>query len=257
MHLYLGHDPRTLCLLTESREERLGYPHRALIFRAAEANASQVVVEFLPGDQVNLTGTIRLTHRPVKGCLGLISVENGTYTSSYRWRVFTMHPDIFLAVVTTATEIGNTRPSQSLPEKVARIHEVQFYCLTSASWDDFPSSQDSLVNPENMIDTTSSREAYLQTLNSNAVFEHPCMPLTKILSSGSFYYALDPPWDLSTRLAVRLSRDSRIQYDIGVFDERFVWNEYIIRSLLDFREKLDPHERQDLDRCQFIVRNTT
>ncbi|KAG8218684.1 DNase I-like protein [Butyriboletus roseoflavus] len=99
----------------------------------------------------------------------------------------------------------------------------------------------------------STREAYLQTLNSNAVFEHPCMPLTKILSSGSFYYALDSPWDLSTRLAVRLSRDSRIQYDIGVFDERFVWNEYIIRSLLDFREKLDPHERQDLDRCQFIV----
>ena len=162
--------------------------------------------------------------------------------------------DIFLVVIITATEVGNTRPSQSLPEKVARIHEVQFYCLTSSSWDDFSSSQDSLVNPENM-DTMSSREAYLQTLNSNAVLEHPCMPLTKILSSGSFYYSLDPPWDLSTRLAVRLSRDSHIQYDIGVFDERFIWNEYIIRSLLDFREKLDPHERQDLDRCQFIVRN--
>jgi hypothetical protein len=236
MHLYLGYNPRTLYLLTDSREQRLGHPHRALIFRAAEANASQVVVEFLPGDEVNLTGTVRLTHRNVKGCLGLISVEN----------------DIFLAAITTATEVGNTRPSQSLPEKVARIHEVLFYCLTSSSWDDFSSSQDSLVNPENM-DTMPSRDTYLQTLNSNAVFEHPCMPLTKILSSGSFYYALDPPWDLSTRLAVRLSRDSRIQNDIGVFDERFVWNEYIIRSLLDFREKLDPHERQDLDRCQFIV----
>lgn len=165
-----------------------------------------------------------------------------------------MDLDIFLAAITAATEVGNTRPSQSLPETAARIHEVLFYCLTSSSWDDFSSSQDSLVNPENM-DTMPSRDAYLQTLNSNADFEHPCMPLTKILSSGSFYYALDPPWDLSTRLAVRLSRDSRIQNDIGVFDERFVWNEYIIRSLLDFREKLDPHERQDLDRCQFIVRN--
>jgi hypothetical protein len=80
------------------------------------------------------------------------------------------------------------------------------------------------------------------------------MPLTKILSSGSFYYALDPPWDLSSRLSVRLSRDNLIPYDVGIFDERFVWNEYIVRSLLDFREKLDPPERQDLDRCQFIVR---
>jgi len=165
-----------------------------------------------------------------------------------------MDLDIFLAVIITATEVGNTRPSQSLLERVARIHEVQFYCLTSSLWDDFSSSQDSLVNPEN-IDTMPSRDAYLQTLNSNAVFEHPCVPLTKILSSGSFYYALEPQWDLSTRLAVRLSRDSSIQNDIGVFDERFVWNEYIIRSLLDFREKLDPLERQDLDQCQFIVRH--
>lgn len=168
-----------------------------------------------------------------------------------------MDLDIFLAVITTATEVGNTRPSQSLPENVARIHEVQFYCLTSSSWDDFSSSQDALVNPENMTDTMSSRDVYIQNLNSNAVFEHPCMPLTKILSSGSFYYALDPPWDLSTRLTVRLSRDTRVQYDIGIFDKQFVWNEYIIRSLLDFREKLDPHERQDLDLCQFIVRNVT
>lgn len=82
MHLYLGHNPRALYLLTDSREQRLGIPHRALSFRAAEANLSQVVVEFLPGDEVNLTGTARLTHRSVKGCLGLISVENGT--STYR-----------------------------------------------------------------------------------------------------------------------------------------------------------------------------
>lgn len=80
MHLYLVHNPRTLYLLTDSREQRLGHPHRALTFRAAEADASQVVVEFLPGDQVNLAGTVRLTHRTVNGCLGLISVENGAYT---------------------------------------------------------------------------------------------------------------------------------------------------------------------------------
>jgi hypothetical protein len=43
--------------------------------------------------------------------------------------------------------------------------------------------------------------------------------------------------------------------DVGAFDDRFVWNEYIVRSLLDFRERLDMQEREDLDLCQFIVRN--
>ena len=80
------------------------------------------------------------------------------------------------------------------------------------------------------------------------------MPLTKILSSGSFYYAIETQWDLSSRLSVRLARAANTSKDELVFDERFVWNEYIIRSLLDFRERLDGHEREDLDRCQFIVR---
>lgn len=89
------------------------------------------------------------------------------------------------------------------------------------------------------------------------VFEHPCLPLTKILGSGSFYYALEPHWDLSTRLGARLGVGGRDviggKKDLGAFDERFVWNEYIVRSLLDFRERLDVSEREDLDRCQFIV----
>ena len=80
MHLYLVHNPRTLYLLTDSHDQRLGHPHRALTFRAAAANASQVIVEFLPGDEVNLAGVVKLAHRAVKGCLGLISVENGAYT---------------------------------------------------------------------------------------------------------------------------------------------------------------------------------
>ena len=82
MYLHLGHNPRILYLSTDSHEQRLGLPHRVLTFRAANANANQVVVGFLPGDEVNLTGTVRLTHRAVKGCLGLISVENGA--STYR-----------------------------------------------------------------------------------------------------------------------------------------------------------------------------
>lgn len=176
--------------------------------------------------------------------------------------------DIFLAVVTSATDIGNTRPSSSsTPESVAKIHEVSFYCLTSSVWDDLAAAPDNLPSPDAvdfmMRGVDPSNNSPYQYNHQNPagaqapVFEHPCIPLTKILSSGSFYYALEPHWDLSTRLGVRLSAaaDTGVggKKDLAAFDERFVWNEYIVRSLLDFRERLDVREREDLDRCQFIV----
>lgn len=159
--------------------------------------------------------------------------------------------DIFLALVTSSTEIGNTRPSGSHPESVAKIHEVSFYSLTSATWDDISATTESLIGPDAV--GSSVRDNYAQTTMAPQVFEHPCLPLTKILSSGSFYYAIESHWDLSSRLATRLSRDPASARDVAKFDERFIWNEYIIRSLLDFRERLDEVEREDLDRCQFIV----
>lgn len=173
-------------------------------------------------------------------------------------------------MVTSATEIGNTRPSTSLPESVAKIHEVSFYSLTSSTWDDLASVTDVLPSPDTVDLLVRGGDPFNGNNLSNyynnqnpagvqpQVFEHPCLPLTKILSSGSFYYALEPHWDLSTRLGARLGVGGQgpatRKTDLGAFDERFVWNEYIIRSLLDFRERLDAHEREDLDRCQFIVR---
>jgi len=204
------------------------------VFRAGEAN-SQAVVEFLRKDEIDLANVIRLTSRVVKGCLGLISIED----------------DVFLALVTSATEVGNTRPSGKKTESVARIHEVSFYSLTSSTWDDLAAVSEGMIGQDG-VDPI-NREPYAPAGAAPPVFEHPCMPLTKILSSGSFYYAFDSPWDLSSRLAVRLSRDPMSARDVGTFDERFVWNEYIVRSLLDFRERLDAHEREDLDSCQFII----
>ncbi|KAG7449414.1 inositol polyphosphate phosphatase [Guyanagaster necrorhizus] len=233
MYLYLASNPRALYLATSSQDEQLGRPKRILVFRAGE-NYNQTVVEFLSKDEVDLSSAVRLTNRVVKGCLGLISIDN----------------DIFLVLVTSASEVGNTRPSAPSSEAVARIHEVGFYSLTSSAWDDLSLSRD-LPSPD--ISDYSSRDNYAQAMPSSQVFEHPCMPLTKILSSGSFYYTINSQWDLSSRLSQRLARDPTLSRDPGSFDERFVWNEYVARSLLEFRERLDPQEREDLDRCHFII----
>ena len=157
-------------------------------------------------------------------------------------------------MITSATEVGNTRPSATTPESVARIHEVCFYSLSSSTWDDFPNSEQAWNRSD--PDIINFRDNLVQG-SSAGVLEHPCLPLTKILSSGSFYFALDSQWDLSTRFSERLPSPGNMErgrvHDIANFDERFIWNEYIVRSLLDFRDRLDPQERNDLDRCQFIV----
>lgn len=78
MHLYLGNDPRTLYLITDEKDEILGRPRRALVFREGQGK-SQVVVEFLPTREVNQNSLVKLTTRTVKGCLGLISIDNGLF----------------------------------------------------------------------------------------------------------------------------------------------------------------------------------
>ncbi|KAI0082404.1 inositol polyphosphate phosphatase [Panus rudis PR-1116 ss-1] len=239
MYLYLSENPRTLSLVTSSQDERQGRPSRALIFRAAEGRANQAVVEFLPKEEVNLTGAVKVTSRIVKGCLGLISVQD----------------EIFLAVIVSATEVGNIRPTGQQPESVAKIHEVGFFCLTSSSWDDLSGAYDPSTSPT-YPDSTDAilRDAYSQpNSSSSSLLEHPCSPLSKIISAGTFYYPLEPYWDLSTRMWKRIQRDGRTRPNFGAYDDRFVWNEYIVRSLLDFRDHLDPEEREDFDHCQFVV----
>ncbi|KAI9000860.1 DNase I-like protein [Trametes punicea] len=235
MYLYLSENPRTLYLVTSSQEERRDCPPRALVFRAAPNSSSQAVVEFLPKKEVALGNAVRLTSRIVKGCLGLISIAD----------------DMFLAVITSATEVGNTRPSSPTPESVCQIHDVGFYCLTSSLWDDLSSNSDPLSNPAFSDQNDLYPRDYNASGSTTPAPEHPCQPLRKLISTGTFYYASDPQWDISSRLQRRLARTE--SWDPSVYDERFVWNEYIAKSLLDFRERLDPQERSDLDRCQFIV----
>ncbi|KAI0677390.1 DNase I-like protein [Trametes maxima] len=232
MYLYLSEGPRTLCLVTSSQDERHGCPARALVFRAAQGSSSQAVVEFLPKSEVDLSNAVRLTSRIVKGCLGLISIAG----------------DMFLAVIISATELGNSRPSSPISEAVCQIHDVGFYCLTSSLWDD-------VSDPTTSPGFGDQGDTYMRDYNASGSAtpapEHPCQPLRKLISTGTFYYAADPQWDLSSRLQRRLARTE--PWDLSMFDERFVWNEYIVKSLLDFRERLDSHERVELDRCQFIV----
>ncbi|EJU06333.1 inositol polyphosphate phosphatase [Dacryopinax primogenitus] len=243
MHLYLRDEPRTLMLVTSSEEERRGSPSRVLLFRAAEGReaSSKAVVELLHKKDVDLNGVTRLCHRPVHGTLGLINVAN----------------ELFLAVVTSASEIGDIRTSTQT-ESVQRINTVMFYSLNSATFDDLiMAATDMPLSPSLQDVTDAERDPYSPAYGSSTpqqttAYDHPCAPLTKILSGGTFYYAALPFWDISSRLEKRLKNKSAAK-DLKSFDQRFVWNEHAVQSLLDFRDRLDQIERDEFDRCEFII----
>ncbi|QRV87863.1 hypothetical protein RhiJN_15881 [Ceratobasidium sp. AG-Ba] len=239
MHLYLRDAPqRTLILTTSSEEERTGRPRRALVFRAAEGAkaSSQAVVEFLRKDEVDLNGVIRLTPQEVSGCLGLISVGG----------------ELFLSVVTSATLIGELSPNSADREQVSKINQVAFFSLNTSTYDDLSLASDGPGSPTigaYEMNDTYDRDHQMQA--TQPVYEHPCSALSKIMSSGTFYYASNGKWDISTRLQTRAKRQAT--HDHSVFDPRFVWNEYIAGSLIDFRAQLDQNERDELDVCHFII----
>ena len=140
------------------------------------------------------------------------------------------------------------RPSGGTPESVARIHDVGFFSLNSSAWDNLSTGAAEAMPGGGGIGDHDEFNPYSQA--PPPVYEHPCAPLMKILSSGTFYYALSPQWDISSRLSRRITKGKQLRSE---YDDRFLWNEYIVRCLLDFREKLDPTERSELDQCQFIV----
>lgn len=77
MQLYLSDSPRTLYLVSSLKNASPTQPQRVLVFRIAENDPTQAVVEFLTKEQVDLSDAVLLTSRSVRGCLGLISISGG------------------------------------------------------------------------------------------------------------------------------------------------------------------------------------
>ncbi|KZT42995.1 phosphatidylinositol phosphate phosphatase [Sistotremastrum suecicum HHB10207 ss-3] len=156
--------------------------------------------------------------------------------------------DLFLGLVTASSLVGNVFPSASKLHGVSRIHEVAFFSLFSSTYDSMITMGDIPPSPNfpDSVDIVVRENPYA---SPQAPVEHPCAPVMKVLTTGNFYFTPSPQWDLSTRLAVRLR--SQDQHDPGLYDDRFIWNEYLARPLIDFRERLDVFEKEEFDRCQF------
>lgn len=137
------------------------------------------------------------------------------------------------------------------------ITSVAFYCVNRSTWDGLDVPE--LPNPMGQSPSSSSLDPYDAILPHDrastsaaaaSVAEHPCTSLKRLLAMGSFYYAADGSFDISTRLDRRLSGK---QHDISQYDGRFVWNTFMINPLMDFRNGLESWERERLDPEGFFL----
>ncbi|CAO0793176.1 unnamed protein product [Mucor circinelloides] len=212
-HLLLRENPRALALRPTVLEEA---PSGVLVFEGYEGSNSRAIAKLYGPSEFEDHQWRILNSRPVFGCLGLITVRN----------------ECFVAIVTDCVSVGRIRAG----EEVYKIQSVSFYSLSSNNYDDF-------------VDPASWDDDWDQPSNNNGnVIQHPCAQLQKLFSVGSFYFT--PDFDLTKTVQARTSKAS-----LGVhsFDEHFLWNQFLISGLLDFRSKLDRKKQMDLDRGGFLV----
>jgi synaptojanin len=88
--------------------------------------------------------------------------------------------DIFLALATSVTDVGNTRIGASSEERVAKINEISFYSLTSSSWDDLQAASEAIPSPSDSDYPDVSVQSSGYNTPQNPAFEHPCSPLAKV-----------------------------------------------------------------------------
>lgn len=231
----------------------------------------QIQLSFSPIDEFDVLGCNLITQ--VHSSLGLVqlaspSPEYGTESN-----------DIYLAVISNAQSLTSRCNPQ---EQVYRINNVDFYSVTSTYWDTATSNAAATTTsdgyhhqgsgtstPTNTYggNTSSSSTSYNTLPNDgpasqSPIIQHPATSMKKILSNGHFYFSKGN-YDISTNLQERLRRrDEQTSTSSSLsssppasYDSRFVWNSFLMDSLLDFkRDSLKNHiERESFDKNGFIV----
>lgn len=173
----------------------------------------------------------------VQGCLGLLN--HGS--------------DIFLCVVESAITVGSLQRQDS----VFRVASVSFHCghsLKDLWWFRWLMPLLGLNTGRFDLDALlpSTGGHGLQPNPGNeqqqTYIEHPCASISRILTNGNFYFS--SVVDLSSSLEARLRRGND---RASSYNPQFLWNHYLLSSLLSFRSNLTSTEQDAFDRAGFLL----
>ncbi|MCJ1387033.1 inositol polyphosphate 5-phosphatase [Xylographa soralifera] len=186
------------------------------------------MVEFTTLSTIDLTDYRPIRSSGVYGTLGLININK----------------DVFLSVITAAAPVATLRPG----ENVQRIVAVEFYCLNKSDFDG------EILEDINYYDrrhepVVESSDIPYEINQGDDPLVNPCLALSKVLGSGTFYYSVD--FDLTNRLQNRSSKESA--FEAHSLDESFLWNSYMIDPLIQFRSRLASFDRELLDASHILT----
>lgn len=171
---------------------------------------------FQPSD--SLQNFQMLSHRPIYGCIGLVSVNS----------------EPFLGLVTEAQKSCELEGNSILI-----VQKVYFYSVLSSKYD-------------RQTDTLGAGGS--TQLGSNAGDEaitHPCAGLMKLLSTGSFYFSY--LFDLTKEMRIRKTEPPGNRNVLESSNLMFVWNRNIMSELVRVKnECAEDIVRQDVD-CSGVL----
>jgi len=206
-----GHE-RTLALEGETH---------VLLFRYIK-DISKCAMELVRLEAFNRKGyRVLAKHKPL-GFLGMIS----------------MGENIFLCIITGRIEVASPTTGQ----RINRIYDVEFHCLTSGKWDfiELNSSGYPITGDDDNIPGSYSTH----------IEQNPCYELRKILTDGSFYYSTD--FDLTSTLQGRGVQTSQ-RLSLDRFHMDYMWNAFMMKEIIHFRNNLDDEPKLALDGNRFLT----
>lgn len=278
--LVLAGDSYTLTFKRPSGPSSSSRSHDSRTSTSSSNASPQIELSFDPISDFDVLGCSLLCQ--VHSSLGLVQLASPSPSPSSN----SSTNDIFLAVIAHAQPLTSRYNPE---EQVSRIQSVDFYSVSSTSWDDWHGGAAGLPPPANASGAGGLDDGYaldhtsLSSYSSNSgtstptyqssssndpanAFAHPATAMRKILSNGHFYFS-SGNYDISTRLEERLRRrdeytsppsaSGEISYDnddkSSSYDSRFVWNSFLMDSLLDFRSNLSSSEKSSFDEAAFVV----
>ncbi|KAI8337899.1 Endonuclease/exonuclease/phosphatase [Chlamydoabsidia padenii] len=140
----------------------------------------------------------------------------------------------FVAIVTDCVSLGRIRAG----EEVYKIQSVGFYSLSSAKYDNVTVMTGGYDGDDwtgDSIMTTTGTNS-----GDNAMMQHPCAQLQKLLSIGSFYFT--PDFDLTKTVQSRNKLDKRKQMDL----DRGGFLVFAIRGYVGIKTIKDGHDKYEL-----------
>lgn len=135
-------------------------------------------------------------------------------------------------------------------ETVNKINGIEFYSVNSNAWDFLTLDMNGYAIDYNI--SLAGNSPIDSSSRNHMGIEHPCASIRKLLSNGSFYYSSN--FDVATVLQYRGgSGISKPGLALDMADRSFMWNNFMIEGLINFRSRLSDAQRQELDDCHFLT----